>query len=161
MKFLAVSCIVALACGVAGEAPGETSGTAKEPPIGVAVCGGGMRAMTEGMAIARGIGPENWPRVTHLGASGGYWFGTQFVSRCGLAPRAASRARRVGAPMLPILPLQNLVEDRKQTTKRDGEVDRAHPGGQRVRDDPKHRDVRDLERFSLDVWMARLVKHSQ
>ena len=94
MKFLAVSCIVALACGVAGEAPGETSGTAKEPPIGVAVCGGGMRAMTEGMAIARGIGPENWPRVTHLGgASGGYWFGTQFVSRCGLSPRAASRAR--------------------------------------------------------------------
>ena len=36
--------------------------------------------MTEGMAIARGIGEANWPRVTHLGgASGGYWFGSQFV----------------------------------------------------------------------------------
>jgi len=59
---------------------GRAVDASARPPVGVAVCGGGMRAMTEGMAIARGIGEANWPRVTHLGgASGGYWFGSQFV----------------------------------------------------------------------------------
>ena len=49
-------------------------------PFGVACRGGGFRQMTMAMGIARGIGAENWPKVTHLGGtSGGYWFASQFT----------------------------------------------------------------------------------
>ena len=40
-------------------------------PFGVACRGGGFRQMTMAMGIARGIGAENWPKVTHLGGTSG------------------------------------------------------------------------------------------
>jgi len=47
--------------------------------FGVAGRGGGFRAMTHAMGVARAIG-DDWQSVTHLGGtSGGYWFASQMV----------------------------------------------------------------------------------
>ena len=62
------------------ETPAEDNEDTSRTPFGVACRGGGFRQMTMAMGIARGIGADNWPKVTHLGGtSGGYWFASQFT----------------------------------------------------------------------------------
>ena len=49
-------------------------------PFGYCARGGGFRMMSMHMGIARALGEQGWPKVTHIGgASGGYWFGSQMV----------------------------------------------------------------------------------
>ena len=49
-------------------------------PYGYCARGGGFRMMSMHMGIARALGEQGWPKVTHIGgASGGYWFGSQMV----------------------------------------------------------------------------------
>jgi hypothetical protein len=56
------------------------------PRVAIAMSGGGFRAMTASMAVARGLataGPDGsnaWKQVTHLSSvSGGSWFSSQLV----------------------------------------------------------------------------------
>eukprot|EP00966_Prymnesium_polylepis_P311155 7188639-Prymnesium_polylepis.1 len=74
--------VVEFAADVASDYYLDLTTSPPRPRLAVAMSGGGLRAMTASMAVARGIAnaDDGWERITHLSSvSGGSWFSSQMV----------------------------------------------------------------------------------